>query len=75
MVPARWRKYLSWLGSIDDHARFLLSNPRYHAAFAGKVDPSTFARAVAAAGYATDPDYSAKIIAIMRSHNLESLDA
>ncbi|MCL6468392.1 MAG: glucosaminidase domain-containing protein, partial [Ralstonia sp.] len=64
MVQARWRKYSDWLGSIVDHAQFLLTNPRYKPAFQ-HVDGEGFARAVAAAGYATDPTYSDKIISII----------
>ncbi len=72
-VDARFRAYTDWLGSIEDHAAFLLSNPRYKLAFAHS-DGESFARAIAAAGYATDPQYADKIIAIIRAHNLQSLD-
>lgn len=73
MVPALWRKYSDWLGSISDHAKFLMTNPRYKAAFLCTNGPA-FARAVATAGYATDPDYASKIIAIINVHGLLSLD-
>jgi flagellum-specific peptidoglycan hydrolase FlgJ len=73
MVPALWRKYPDWRGCMDDHAAFLLDNPRYKAAFDHK-DGEEFARAVAAAGYATDPDYANKLCAVIRSHNLAELD-
>lgn len=74
VVPAKWRKYDNWQGSIDDHAAFLLSNPRYQGAFVCSMGV-TFARAVAAAGYATDPDYAAKIVSIIATYALDSLDA
>ena len=32
-VTCNFRKYLSWGDSINDHAKFLTENPRYHAAF------------------------------------------
>ena len=73
VVPARWRKYDNWQSSIDDHATFLLSNPRYQGAFASTTG-ATFARAVAAAGYATDPDYASKIVSIIATYALDSLD-
>ncbi|ACR29132.1 Mannosyl-glycoprotein endo-beta-N-acetylglucosamidase [Burkholderia glumae BGR1] len=72
-VTARWRVYSDWLASLNDHAQFLIVNPRYAAAFA-YTSGTTFATAVAAAGYATDPNYAAKIIAIIKSHNLSALD-
>lgn len=73
-INARFRAYPDWLGSISDHAQFLLDNPRYQPAFA-YTSGVTFAQAVAAAGYATDPDYASKIITIIKAHNLSSLDA
>ena len=73
MVNALFRKYSDWLGSISDHAAFLMSNPRYAAAFAC-TDGISFAKAVAAAGYATDPLYAQKLAAIINAHGLLSLD-
>jgi flagellum-specific peptidoglycan hydrolase FlgJ len=74
MVPARWRKYADWQGCMDDHAAFLHSNRRYFAAF-NAHDAEAFTRAIADAGYATDPQYAGKIISIIRSHNLTRFDA
>lgn len=74
MVNAMFRKYSDWLGSINDHAAFLMDNQRYAPAFACTDGPS-FATAVANAGYATDPQYAQKIISIINAHNLTSLDA
>ncbi|PYE21324.1 flagellar protein FlgJ [Paraburkholderia silvatlantica] len=73
MVNALFRKYSDWLGSISDHAAFLMNNPRYAPAFAW-VDGISFAKAIAAAGYATDPQYAQKLASIIKSHNLLSLD-
>lgn len=73
MVPAKWRKYPDWLGAIGDHAAFLMNNPRYHAAFQHH-DGVSFAKAVAAAGYATDPDYADKLASIIRVHALTAFD-
>ncbi|WP_229769507.1 glycoside hydrolase family 73 protein [Burkholderia pseudomallei] len=72
-IMARFRAYDGWQGSIDDHADFLRSNPRYHSAFDCKNGPD-FARAIARAGYATDPLYADKLIAIMSTRNLGMLD-
>ena len=70
MVPARWRKYADWQGCMDDHAAFLRGNKRYATCFA-HADGEAFARAVAAAGYATDPDYADKLVAVIRRHRLD----
>ncbi len=68
-ITARWRRYAGWLECLDDHARFLLDNPRYRPAFQF-TDGRRFASAVAAAGYATDPTYAAKIISIIDGRGL-----
>ena len=73
MVPARWRKYADWQGCMDDHAAFLRNNPRYALCFSYR-DGEGFARAVAAAGYATDPEYANKLCAIIRAHALGVFD-
>ncbi|MDR5729328.1 MAG: glucosaminidase domain-containing protein [Terriglobia bacterium] len=72
-IQAKFRAYSDWLGSISDHARFLLTNPRYRPAFAFTTGP-LFAQAIAAAGYATDPQYAAKIISIIQAHDLAAFD-
>ena len=73
MVPARWRKYDDWQDCMDDHAAFLHQNRRYVPCFECTTGEA-FAIAVAQAGYATDPDYAAKIISIIRQHRLADLD-
>lgn len=73
MVAALWRKYPSWFGSINDHAQFLLTNRRYHAAFLA-TNVADFTTAVAKAGYATDPLYASKVMSVVRQHHLELLD-
>lgn len=73
MVPALWRSYPDWGGCLDDHAAFLTQNPRYRGCFA-HADGIGFAAAVAAAGYATDPNYAALITQIINQHGLAALD-
>lgn len=73
VITATFRAYPNWLASLNDHAQFLIDNPRYAPAFASMDGPG-FAQAVAAAGYATDPLYAQKIIEIINTHGLMSLD-
>jgi flagellum-specific peptidoglycan hydrolase FlgJ len=73
VVPAKWRKYGSWQSSIDDHAAFLKLNPRYKPCFLCTT-AQAFAHALTQTGYATDPDYANKLIALMNRHQLQSLD-
>lgn len=72
-VMAAFRRYADWLGSINDHAAFLVANHRYAPAFMTS-NGEAFARAIATAGYATDPNYAASLIAIMRGRNLAQYD-
>lgn len=74
-VQALWRAYPDYLSCIRDHASFLLDNPRYAPALQHADNAEIFAQGVAAAGYATDPNYAAKIIAIIRAHGLTDYDA
>ena len=73
VVPALWRKYPRWQDSIDDHAAFLKLNPRYKPCFLCTT-AQAFAHALTQTGYATDPDYANKLIALMNRHQLQSLD-
>ena len=63
-VRSTFRKYNSPADSFIDHAKFLKVNPRYKNAFKYK-DPYLFLKEVAKAGYATDPDYAAKLKVII----------
>ncbi len=69
----KFRRYDSWLASMVDHAQFLLKNPRYAKCFK-QIDGAGWARELQACGYATDPAYSDKLIAIMRGRNLALYD-
>ena len=72
-VKCAFRAYGSWLDCMKDHAQFFLQNPRYKPCFLEKTGEG-WARAAAAAGYATDPAYADKLIAIIRGRNLGRFD-
>ncbi|WP_080833086.1 glycoside hydrolase family 73 protein [Cohnella massiliensis] len=71
-VDAAFRAYHDWSQSIADHS-LLLTRPRYAKVL--NADGKTAARAAAAAGYATDPNYADKLIAIMDAYDLYRYDA
>jgi len=73
-IQAPFRKYASMTEGFEDHAAFLTGNERYKPAFDHTDDSIAFTRAIAAAGYATDPSYSETIISIIKSHNLTQYD-
>ncbi|MDR0836986.1 MAG: glucosaminidase domain-containing protein [Propionibacteriaceae bacterium] len=70
---AGFRTYATVRDSVLDHALFLTENSRYSAAFA-TTSSADFAGAIAAAGYATDPKYAAKLIEIMGGWDLYRYD-
>jgi cell wall-associated NlpC family hydrolase len=67
-VPERasFRAYASPLESHRDFLRFLQENARYQAAWAWVQDPEQFLRAIHQAGYATDPRWADKVLALAR---------
>ena len=67
-VTATFRAYRSWRESVLDHGLFL-TGPRYAAAFKTST-PDEFARAIRAAGYATDPNYPTKLAKLMDTWGL-----
>lgn len=69
---ASFRSYGSMEESVEDYARFLSGNPRYAEAFRTR-NPNDFARALEEAGYATDPQYAERLIALMEDNDLYRL--
>ncbi|TCL70962.1 flagellum-specific peptidoglycan hydrolase FlgJ [Hydrogenispora ethanolica] len=61
---SQFKAYTSFADSIKGHSQFLLENKRYAQAFKTK-NAQEFAKAIAAAGYATDSQYAAKLITLM----------
>jgi flagellar protein FlgJ len=73
MVSAPWRAYATWADCLTDRAAFFRKNPRYAKCFEEHTGAG-WARAIARAGYATDPDYAAKLIAVMDGRALTRFD-
>jgi flagellar protein FlgJ len=63
-VSAEFRAYASPDESMQDYVRLLKGSPRYAAALDTGSDAGAFARGLASGGYATDPDYVAKLTAV-----------
>ena len=60
VVKDYFRKYNTPTESFNDHAKFLINNQRYKAAF-NTTNALDFAKEVAKAGYATDEQYFNKL--------------
>lgn len=69
-----FRKYKDASQSYEDHAKFL-QKPRYAPLFELKAtDYEGWARGLKKAGYATDPAYPQKLIALIDRYELHNLD-
>ncbi|MFO8141057.1 MAG: flagellar assembly peptidoglycan hydrolase FlgJ [Marinobacter sp.] len=70
---ADFRAYPDYEASFRDYVDFLNSNPRYRDVLASADEPEVFADKLQEAGYATDPEYGAKIRRIMNRDSLMTL--
>lgn len=73
-VRAAFRAYNTAAESFADHGRYLRDNKIYAEAMKHTDDARLFARLIHQAGYATDPQYSDKLIRIMDRYNLYQYD-
>lgn len=72
---ASFRAYNSPAESFADYARLIGENPRYRAALDNAGDSDAYVKALAAAGYATDPRYAEKVLAVLGSEHLQQTPA
>jgi flagellum-specific peptidoglycan hydrolase FlgJ len=67
--PRWFARYRNLAESFDVHGKYLRHSARYAAAFR-QGNSESFVRALAEAGYAEDPEYGLKLVAIMKRYNL-----
>ncbi len=73
-VDAGFRVYHNIAESIADHGELLATDASYQRAMADRDVPDAFANDLTGV-YATDPDYGANLIALMRLYNLYQYDS
>lgn len=61
----KFRAYDSYADAFRDYAKLLSNNPRYENVIANSRDAADFAQGLQRAGYATDPQYAAKLTRII----------
>lgn len=69
-VMASFRAYHSYEESFADYVKLITGSKRYAPAVAARDNPDEYASQLQKCGYATDPDYSAKLISIMNQCGL-----
>jgi flagellum-specific peptidoglycan hydrolase FlgJ len=75
IIASCFRSYDSPVDSYKDHSNFLLNRPRYSELFSySKTDYVAWAQGLKKCGYATDPNYSERLIKIIQKFNLNNLD-
>ena len=72
---ASFRVYGSPEESFADYARLIGENPRYQRALECAENPRDYVKALANAGYATDPGYAQKVLAVLDSEHVQSTRA
>lgn len=64
-VKAKFRVYDSYFDALNDYVKLIANNPRYQAVTTAAT-PEQGARALQAAGYATDPKYAQKLVGMIQ---------
>ena len=72
-IDAPFRVYHNDAESVADHAELLATSGYYTRAMADRAVPDAFANDLTGV-YATDPDYGANLIALMKLYNLYQFD-
>jgi len=73
-IEAQFRVYYNVAQSITDHDELLATSGYYTRAMADRAIPDAFANDLSGV-YATDPNYGANLIALMKLYNLYRFDA
>ena len=68
-----FRRYTDYAESVRDYVRFMQEQPRYAEALDHGGSDERYIRAIADAGYATDPHYAARVLQVADSPRLSGL--
>ena len=67
---AKFRAYGSPEESFSDYAKLISESPRYQSAMHCANDPHAYIKALAQSGYATDPQYAQKVLAVLDGEHI-----
>ncbi len=71
-VKQPFRTYSSAISSVADFSAFIRENPRYESVLRKSNSPKEFLEGIHNAGYATDPDYATKAVAVL--NKIQNMD-
>ncbi|MFQ3199211.1 MAG: flagellar protein FlgJ [Paraglaciecola sp.] len=71
---AEFRAYSSFADAMDDYVVFVKENPRYQHALTHSAEPQRYFEQLQQAGYATDPGYANKILAVLNSAHFNEME-
>lgn len=78
VVQAPFKVYVNWQQAVQDHGELMQKGTDWEPQlYQGVVDATNYHAAciaLAQAGYATDPNYAQKLIAIIEQYHLDELD-
>lgn len=70
-MTASFKKYTTLEESFNDYVSLIKGTGRYKAALENTANPERYVKELGRAGYATDPDYAQKIMAIYKGDELK----
>ncbi|MCW8878756.1 MAG: flagellar assembly peptidoglycan hydrolase FlgJ [Kangiellaceae bacterium] len=73
-IKASFRKYESFAQSFEDYVDFISTQPRYQKAVESSQEPKKFTEQLQSSGYATDPEYSNKIMRIFNDDIMQKIE-
>lgn len=73
MQRSSFRSYTSLVQSMQDYANLITGTDRYEKARSVAHDPEAYFEELQAAGYATDPNYAAKLKSVLHSDAIQSV--
>ena len=74
LVPSCFRMYDSVEDSFKDHSDFLVGSERYASLFETPMSSEEWAKGLQKCGYATNPEYSERLIKTIEKYDLDALN-
>lgn len=73
-TKAEFRAYSTFKDAMQDYVSFVKDNPRYEQALNNSAQPKRYFEELQQAGYATDPGYANKVLAVLDSEHIRGFN-